>query len=129
MLRISPRTLQTLRDNRLIACSQINRKFFYKPEEVERLLPLMECYHPKNENIRKTTKKAVKLTTDYRPPLNGERYLTDKEVAERLKVSRRTLQEYRNARQIPFVVFGGKVLYKEHDIEIMLEENYRKAIR
>ena len=49
MLRISPRTLQTLRDNRLIACSQVNRKFFYKPEEVERLLPLMECYRPKNE--------------------------------------------------------------------------------
>lgn len=50
MLRISPRTLQTLRDNRLIACSQINRKFFYKPEEVERLLPLMECYRPKSGN-------------------------------------------------------------------------------
>ncbi len=50
MLRISPRTLQTLRDNRMIACSQINRKFFYKPEEVERLLPLMECYRPKSGN-------------------------------------------------------------------------------
>lgn len=49
MLRISPRTLQTLRDNRLIACSQINRKFFYKPEEVERILPLVDCYRPKNE--------------------------------------------------------------------------------
>lgn len=49
ILRVSPRTLQTLRDNRLIACSQINRKFFYKPEEVERILPLMECYRPKNE--------------------------------------------------------------------------------
>ena len=81
------------------------------------------------QNIRKATKKAVKLTDKYRPPLNGERYLTDKEVAERLKVSRRTLQEYRNARQIPFIVFGGKVLYKEHDIEVLLEENYRKAIR
>ncbi len=49
MLRISPRTLQTLRDNRLIACSQINRKFFYKPEEVERILPLVDCYRPQNE--------------------------------------------------------------------------------
>lgn len=81
------------------------------------------------QNIWKTTKKAVKLTAEYRPPLNGERYLTDKEVADRLKVSRRTLQEYRNTRQIPFVLFGGKVLYKEYDIEKMLEENYRKAIR
>lgn len=80
------------------------------------------------QGIRKTVKKAVRLTTEYRPPLNGERYLTDKEVAERLKVSRRTLQEYRNARLLPFIVFGGKVLYKEYDIEKLLEENYRKAI-
>lgn len=81
------------------------------------------------QGIRKTVKKTVRLTAEYRPPLNGERYLTDKEVAERLKVSRRTLQEYRNARLLPFIVFGGKVLYKEYDIERLLEENYRKAIR
>ena len=36
-LRISPRTLQTLRDRRLIGYSQINRRFYYKPEEVKRL--------------------------------------------------------------------------------------------
>lgn len=81
------------------------------------------------QGIRKSVKKAVRLTDEYRPPLNGERYLTDKEVAERLKVSRRTLQEYRNVRLLPFIVFGGKVLYKEYDIERLLEENYRKAIR
>lgn len=38
LLRISPRTLQTLRDNRKIAFAQVNRKFYYRPEEVERLL-------------------------------------------------------------------------------------------
>ena len=31
-----------------------------------------------------------------RPTLGGERFLTDKEVSARLKVSRRTLQDYRN---------------------------------
>ena len=30
-----------------------------------------------------------------RPTLGGERYLTDRELSERLKISRRTLQEYR----------------------------------
>ena len=35
-LRISPRTLQTLRDRRLIGYSQINRRFYYKPEEVKK---------------------------------------------------------------------------------------------
>ena len=36
------------------------------------------------------------LTASYRPTLNGERFFTDKEVSARLKVSRRTLQDYRN---------------------------------
>ena len=49
MLRLSPRTLQTLRDNRLIACSQVHRKFFYKPEAVELVLPLVECYRAKSD--------------------------------------------------------------------------------
>lgn len=42
MLHISPRTLQTMRDTHMIGCTQINRKFFYKPEEIARLLPLLE---------------------------------------------------------------------------------------
>ena len=42
-----------------------------------------------------------------------ERYLTDGEVSELLRVSRRTLQEYRNNRVLPFILLGGKVLYPE----------------
>ena len=38
MLNISPRTLQTLRDNGTLAYSQINRKVYYKPEDVENIL-------------------------------------------------------------------------------------------
>lgn len=50
LLRISPRTLQTLRDNRIIGCTQINRKFYYKPEEVERLLPGIERYRTEQDS-------------------------------------------------------------------------------
>lgn len=49
--------------------------------------------------LRKGVKEVSRLAENYRPPLGGERYMTDKEVAERLKVSRRTLQEYRNNRE------------------------------
>ena len=38
MLNTSPRTLQTLRDNGTLAYSQINRKVYYKPEDVESIL-------------------------------------------------------------------------------------------
>ena len=41
MLNISPRTLQTLRDNGTLAYSQINRKVYYKPEDVECILHIV----------------------------------------------------------------------------------------
>ena len=40
MLNISPRTLQTLRDNGTLPYSQICHKTYYKPEDVERIVRL-----------------------------------------------------------------------------------------
>ena len=42
ILNISPRTLQTLRQNGTLAYSQIEHKTYYKPEDVERIIPLVE---------------------------------------------------------------------------------------
>lgn len=70
--------------------------------------------------------KVEILAKKSRPTLNGERYLTDKELSERLKISRRALQEYRNEGKIPYYQIGAKVLYKESDIEKMLKDSYRK---
>nr|WP_255495322.1 helix-turn-helix domain-containing protein [Dysgonomonas sp. 521] len=70
--------------------------------------------------------KVEILAKKSRPTLNGERYLTDKELSERLKISRRALQEYRNEGKIPYYQIGAKVLYKESDIERMLKDSYRK---
>ena len=67
------------------------------------------------------------LTASYRP--NGERFFTDKEVSARLKVSRRTLQDYRNEGRIAYIQLGGKILYRESDIERMLTDSYRTAYR
>ena len=39
---VSPRTLQTLRQNGTLAYSQIEHKTYYKPEDVERIIPLVE---------------------------------------------------------------------------------------
>ena len=48
------------------------------------------------QDMRKGSKWLSAFLESYRPPLDGERYLTDGEVSELLRVSRRTLQEYRN---------------------------------
>ena len=42
ILNISPRTLQTLRQNGTLAYSQIEHKTYYKPEDVECIIPLVE---------------------------------------------------------------------------------------
>ena len=42
ILNISPRTLQTLRQNGTLAYSQIEHKVYYKPEDVERIIPFVE---------------------------------------------------------------------------------------
>jgi hypothetical protein len=42
ILNISPRTLQTLRQNGTLAYSQIEHKVYYKPEDVKRIIPLVE---------------------------------------------------------------------------------------
>ena len=38
--------MQSLRDRRLIGYSQMNRRFYYRPEEVRRLIPLIGTIYP-----------------------------------------------------------------------------------
>lgn len=57
----------------------------------------------------------------------NERFMTDKEVSAWLKVSRRTLQDYRNNGMVSYYQLGGKILYKESDIEKLVMGGYRNA--
>lgn len=58
---------------------------------------------------------------------SNEQFLTDKEVSAWLKVSRRTLQDYRNNGMVSYYQLGGKILYKESDIEKLVMGGYRNA--
>jgi hypothetical protein len=51
------------------------------------------------------------------------------ELCARLQLSRRTLQDYRNNGVIPYIQLGGKILYRESDIQKILMANYREAYR
>ena len=50
--------------------------------------------------------------------------MTDKQLANALKISRRTLQDYRTNGILSYYMVGGKVLYKESDVLKLLEDNY-----
>lgn len=66
---------------------------------------------------------------DYRPLLNGDRWISDREAAEFLKVSRHTLFTYRQKGLLPYVLLCGKILYREQDLEELLQRNYVPALR
>ena len=79
------------------------------------------------ERLQQTQRKIQKLAEEYHPTFSGERLLTDAELAEYLKVTRRTLQQYRSQRLMPYILLKGRVLYKENDIERMFEKYYQKV--
>lgn len=58
-LNISPRTLQTLRDNGKLPYSQIQHKIFYKPDDVEALLTLTRLQ--RKEKILKTKEQSENI--------------------------------------------------------------------
>ena len=70
-------------------------------------------------------KDAAMVADENRPLLGGEHYLTDRELSQRLKISRRTLQDYRNNGILPYRQLGGKIIYRESDIERVLQSYYR----
>lgn len=68
---------------------------------------------------------SIKEAFENNPPsLNGERYLTNNEVSDILHISQRTLQDWRDTGKVAYIQISGKVLYKESDINRLLEENY-----
>ena len=55
LLNISPRTLQTLRDNGTLAYTKISHKIYYKPEDVECIVPTVEDRRKQATYKRKNT--------------------------------------------------------------------------
>lgn len=70
-----------------------------------------------------------RMDASHKASPSNEQFPTDKEVSAWLKVSRRTLQDYRNNGMVSYYQLGGKILYKESDIEKLLMSGYRNAYR
>lgn len=92
------------------------------PENNERL----KRYFTALERISGAMEKLFSMK---KPSIAGESFYTDRDLSEKLKISRRSLQDYRNEGRIPFIRLGGKVLYRASDIDKLLDENYREKFR
>lgn len=82
-----------------------------------------------HSNFDRLLASLEKLLSQHQPSVYGDELLTDKEVAYLLKVSRRTLQDYRNNGILPYTQVGGKILYRASDIERTLIKGYKETYR
>ena len=80
-------------------------------------------------SLENLSKKVEKIRNNRKLSLDGERYYTDKELAVILKVSRRSLQDYRNNGILPYIQIGGRILYRASEIERTLTDGYKEAYR
>jgi hypothetical protein len=78
--------------------------------------------------LEKTGKLLSELEVPARRTLNGKRFMTDSELSKILRISRRTLFEYRSTGAIPYYVICGKILYAEDEIHRLLEKCRRQSI-
>ena len=76
--------------------------------------------------LRGVEKRIVEVAETHKPIFSGELFLTGKEVCERLYISPRTLQDYRDQKVIPYTQIAGKILYRLSDLQRILKENYRR---
>ena len=76
--------------------------------------------------IYSVNRRIKEVAQTHKPLFGGEHFLTGKEVCERLYISPRTLQDYRDRKIIPYTQFAGKILYKVLDLERLLEKNFKK---
>lgn len=76
--------------------------------------------------IKEVSRRIREIAQTHRPLFGEEIYLTGREVCERLFISPRTLQNYRDKGIIPYTQIAGKILYRLSDINSLLQENYRR---
>ena len=128
ILGISKRTLQEYRAKGLLPFGRIKNKLFYKPEDVEKVLQQDPRVADLLRRLENTGRALKKMEPNCQRSFNGERFMNDVELAKLLRISRRTLQEYRSLRILPYYLIQGKVLYKESEIQQLLEEAHRKCL-
>ncbi len=84
------------------------------------IIDLFNTIEKENENITANIEAQ-------KPMLSSEIFLDNNDVCKMLRLSSRTLQDYRDKAFIAFYKIEGKILYKISDVRKMLEQHYYDA--
>jgi hypothetical protein len=85
-----------------------------------------EAFQQIVDNISEISKKLDHANKQH--PLT-EVWLDIQEVCQLLKISKRTLQSYRDNKILSFSQIAGKIYFKAADIEEHLIKHYNKALK
>jgi len=75
------------------------------------------------KKLKSLEEKFVELKNKAESPLT-DRWLDNQEIMQLLKISKRTLQYYRDQQLISFTQIGNKIYYNATDVEKFLMKNY-----
>jgi hypothetical protein len=70
-----------------------------------------------------------RLFASRKPTLGGEGFYTDEELSKKLKISRRSLQDYRNEGRIPLYQIRWQNTLPGFGYRQLLEEGYKESFR
>ena len=92
-----------------------NQAFSKLLSNLENLTREIHSQNEKSTVKRELPKERLKL---------GDQWLDNEEVCKLLKVTKRTLQNYRDNFILPYSQIGRKIYYKASDVQTLLEKNY-----
>lgn len=90
-----------------------------------------ECseYQELYRNLCQAIQNLDILIETHRPSVCGEVYLTSEEICCIFSISKRSLQNYRDNRQIPYTTLGGKILYPQSALYKLLESHFVRVLQ
>lgn len=75
------------------------------------------------ERLKQSLNELMKRSEKLIPKSVDDVWYTSKDICQRLKISLRTLQNYRDKGLLPYSQIGHKCYYKIKDVESFIEQN------
>jgi hypothetical protein len=79
------------------------------------------------DDLKEDVKEILRRVNTPHTQTLSEQWLDIQDTCNALRVSKRTLQSYRDNGVLPFSQIGGKIYFKVGDIEKHLENHYKPA--
>ena len=86
-------------------------------------------YQELYRNLCQAIRNLDILFETHRPSVCGEVYLTSEEICCIFSISKRSLQNYRDIRQIPYTTLGEKILYPQSALYKLLESHFVRVLQ